>query len=99
MARYSRDGADFGAILRMPGVRAAVIDVTEQVGARARSFAPVDDGDYLRGIETTLIERGGNDRDRPEGRVTATAPHSAAVEWGNSRSRGRHVLARALYGR
>lgn len=98
MARYSRDGADFGAILQSPGIRAAVSSVTEEIAARARGYAPVDDGDYLRGIQTSVLARGGDDGDRPEGRVTASAPHSAAVEFGNSRTRGQHVLGRAMRG-
>lgn len=98
MARYSREGADFGAILNSPGVRAAVAATTEDIAARARGLAPVDDGDYLRGIRTSMTARGGDNQDRPEGRVTATAPHSAAVEFGNSRSRGQHVLGRAIRG-
>lgn len=98
MARYSRDGADFGGILRMPGIRAAVVDVAEQTATRAIAGAPVDDGDYQRSITVTVVENGGDDGDRPEAFVTARVGHAAAVEFGNSRVRGQHVLARALRG-
>lgn len=99
MARYSRDGADFGAILRSPGVRDAVVDIADQVADRARALAPVDDGEYKASIAVRVVELGGNDRDRPEAYVVADVAHGAAVEFGNSRTRGRHVLARALTGR
>lgn len=89
------DKRDFRRILNDPGVVAAVTAEAEKAAAAARAMAPVDSGDYAAGIEVS-VERGGVRNDRKIGVVTATADHSAAIEFGNSKTRAQHVLARAL---
>jgi hypothetical protein len=96
MARYSRSGADFGAILRSPDVRAAVVNVAGRVAATARAIAPVDDGSYRASIHVEVRPNGGPKGDRPETLVVADDKAAAAVEFGNRHVRGQHVLARAL---
>ena len=51
----------------------------------------MDTGEYLAGIIVT--DEPGDDR--VGSRVTATANHSAAVEFGNARTRGQAILGRA----
>lgn len=67
---------------------------TRGVYRRARALAPVDTGEYHDGIE--IEYRWGWKDDRAIGVVTATAPHSAAVEWGN---RGNGQSAQGVLGR
>lgn len=100
MATYRADHAATGRWLRTSAeLQAACHDAAERIAARARAIAPVDSGAYRSGIVV---------RDEPntawDGRVgsvvEATAPHSATVEWGTRRHRGRgqHVLRRAVEG-
>lgn len=85
-----------GGILSGPQVARAVRAEAEKVAARARVGAPVDSGEYAAGIVVTTEARGGTKHDRPVAHVVATAPHSAAVEFGNSHSAAQYPLLRAL---
>jgi Bacteriophage HK97-gp10, putative tail-component len=96
VARYSRTGADFGAILRSPEIRGVVEDHAQRVAARARAYAPVDDGSYRASIHVEVRPNGGPKGDRPEALVVADDKAAAAVEFGNRHVRGQHVLSRAL---
>jgi len=90
--RYEPDFRATGRWLRTSGeLQRAVHAAAEDIAARARGFAPVDSGEYLAGIVVT--DEPGDDR--VGSRVTATAPHSAAVEFGNARTRGQAILRRA----
>lgn len=76
----------------------------ERIAVAAEAIAPVGDaakgdkhpGEYKASfqIESGVTEslRGR----RAYGRVTNTAPHAAAVEFGNARSPAQHVLGRAV---
>lgn len=65
----------FEALLRSAPVRGLVDGAAERVADKARSTAPVGDGDYKNGIKTS-----GKLQDRYVGLVQATAPHSMVVE-------------------
>ncbi len=69
--------------------RAAGRDVADA----AASIAPVDSGAYLASI--SVVEASGTDRVGVN--VEADVPYAAAVEFGNTatRGRGQHVLTRA----
>lgn len=75
-------------LLRSEGVARAVRAPAEKVGARARSSAPVETGDYRDSIHVEDEVH----RDRVVARVYADSDHAAAVE---SRTRN---LGRALAG-
>lgn len=94
---FSRRGNTLGGLLTSPEVYAVLVTVANGVAARARAGAPVDSGEYVGSIHVESQQQGGGkNNDRAEARVVATADHAAAVEFGNSRSRGRHVLRGAL---
>jgi hypothetical protein len=96
VARYSSQGADFGAILRSREIHAAVEAEARQVAARAHAIAPVDDGSYRQSIHVEVRPNGGPKGDRPEALVVADEKAAAAVEFGNHHNRAQHILARAL---
>lgn len=80
------NNAFFEELGRSPKVVALVNQKRDQVAAAARAAAPVDSGDYKRGIVT----RGKVEKRRYVGLVVATAPKSLLIE------SQRGVLARAL---
>ena len=90
--RYEADFRATARWLRTSGeLQRAVHAAAEDIAVRARALAPVDSGASRAGIVVT--DEPGDDR--VGSRVTATAPHSAAVEFGNSRTRGQAILRRA----
>jgi hypothetical protein len=92
--RYEPDFQATARWLRTSGeLQRAVHATAEDIASRARALAPVDSGAYRAGIVVT--DEPGDDR--VGSRVTASAPHSAAVEFGNARTggRGQAVLRRA----
>lgn len=104
MGNFKPNRAGIGAMLRGPELQGLMREKAEKIAAAARSMAPVGKppedkhpGMYRDSFEvssgvTTDVQ--GNQR--AYGRVTNTAPHAAAVEWGNSRSPAQHVLGRAM---
>lgn len=92
--RVNVDRSQFGRILDDHQITAAAVAVAEEIAAAARGLAPHDSGEYAAGIEVSS-ERVGVKNPRMGAVVTATADHSAAVEFGNSRMRAQHVLTRA----
>lgn len=54
---------------------------------------------YRDSFDTRVVRGPFNGLQRSIGIVENTAPHAAAVEFGNDRVRGRHILSRALDGR
>ncbi|GAA3947878.1 hypothetical protein [Microbacterium soli] len=76
----------FEELGRSPKVVALVNQVRDQVAAAARASAPVDSGDYKRGI----IATGKVEKKRYVGLVVATDPKSLLIESKMG------VLARAL---
>lgn len=90
--RYEPDYRATGRWLRTSDeLQHAVHDAAEDIATRARALAPVVTGRYRAGIVVTDDPAG----DRVASQVTATAPHSVAVEFGNSRVRAHAVLQRA----
>jgi hypothetical protein len=92
--RVDIDNSDFGRILDDPGVTAAAVAVAHQIATVARAIAPKDTGEYAAGIGVT-VEQVGAKHPRRGAVVTASAPYSAAVEFGNSHTQAHHVLKRA----
>ena len=95
MARYEPDYGATGRWLRNDReLYQAVFAAARQIASQARVIAPVDSGEYRDRIEVSA-GRGWDGRVAAD--VAALAAHSAAVEFGNRRTRGRgqHVLARA----
>jgi len=92
--RIDRQG--IGRLLTEPQLAAIVEQESNGIAGRARGIAPRDSGEYAASIHVTMDQRGGARRDRPVGHVVASAPHSAAVEWGNSRARAQHPLLHAV---
>jgi hypothetical protein len=69
------NSAFFEALGRSPGVVGLVDAAAEKIAATARSTAPVDSGDYKRGIETS-----GKYQDRYVGLVVGTDPKTMLIE-------------------
>lgn len=102
--RWNWDYAGFGALLQGPEMQAEMRKRAERIAAAAEAIAPVGDaakgdkhpGQYKASFE---VESGVTDSlrgRRAYGRVTNTAPHAAAVEFGNAHSPAQHVLGRAV---
>jgi hypothetical protein len=66
------------AIGFMPGIAHAMEETAEEIADEARELAPVDEGDYIAGIEAT----GGTDSESAMGRVNANDWKSGLVEFG-----------------
>ncbi|TDC92356.1 HK97 gp10 family phage protein [Saccharopolyspora aridisoli] len=97
--RYRRNSRSTGRFLRSSQLYPVVRETTREIARRARRLAPVGDtGDYQDGITTSY--HGGWTDGRLVGEVEATAPHSAAVEFGNRGNQysAQHVLRRAAAG-
>jgi hypothetical protein len=91
---YRPDRRATGVWLRTdPQLRRITHDVADRIVAAARGIAPVDDGEYLAGLRAVDAPV----PDRVGAAAEATAGHSAAVEFGNTQTRGRAqaVLQRA----
>jgi HK97 gp10 family phage protein len=90
-----RNSSGYRRTLKSPEMTLAVRSAAEVIATKARAIAPKDTGRYAASIKVSVNRRGGIRGDRVEGVVTATAPYSAAIEFGNSKSQARHVLKRA----
>lgn len=68
-----------------------------QIQANAQQMSPVESGDYINSFEVTSGVRatGPRNKRRAFGRVTNTAPHAMAVEFGFGRTPRYRVLGRA----
>lgn len=67
----------------------------EEVRRRAVGYAPEHSGVYKQSFRIESTRRGGVRGDRAEARVINSAPHAAAVEWGNARTPRYRPLGRA----
>ncbi|GAA2812802.1 hypothetical protein GCM10010470_55300 [Saccharopolyspora taberi] len=97
--RYRRNSRSTARFLRSAQLYPVVRDMTREIARRARRLAPIGDtGEYVDGITTHY--HGGWTDGRLVGEVEATAPHSAAVEFGNAGNKhsAQHVLRRAASG-
>ena len=85
-------------IARSPEVLRLLEKRADRVRDAAVALAPVESGTYKRSFKTYsfLTQYGGFQRGMAT--VVNEAPYAAAVEFGNARRRGEHVLARALAG-
>lgn len=92
--RYTPDHAGLGRLLRSRGLQDACVDAAERGAEWVRSHAPHDRGDYRAGIHVRRARTHSGDRVAAE--VVAGAKHSAALEWGNRRTKARHLLASAI---
>ncbi|MFE0021909.1 hypothetical protein [Amycolatopsis sp. NPDC059021] len=91
------DHEGMAALLLGPEVHELVMGRARGGAQFAQGIAPHRTGEYAAGIRAEDGGLGGRRHDRPVGLIVATAPHSAAVEWGNSHQPyPRHVLARTL---
>jgi hypothetical protein len=94
---FTPDHVGIGELLRGPEMREMIMDRTRGGAAFAQHIAPVRTGEYAAGIVAEDGGLGGRNHDRPMGLIVATAPHSAAVEWGNAhQDHPYHVLARTI---
>lgn len=106
---YVKSDRGIGQMLVMPGMLTAMGARAEKVAARARATAPVDEdgkhpGQYRDGIEVRVLVRPKSEEPprakkkeaRACGRVVATAPHSAHVEFGDEKRPAHRTLRNAL---
>jgi hypothetical protein len=97
--RYRPNHRSTAQFLRSQQLYVVVRALTTEITRRARAIAPVGEtGEYVEGIVAHY--HGGWKDDRLVGEVEATAPHSAAVEFGNAGNdhTAQHVLRRAASG-
>ncbi|AXB41297.1 MULTISPECIES: hypothetical protein [Amycolatopsis] len=91
------DHKGLAALLRGPEVHDLIMDRARGGAEFAQRIAPRQTGEYAAGIRAEDGGLGGRRHDRPVGLIVATAPHSAAVEWGNDhQTHPHHVLGRTL---
>lgn len=93
---FQLDHQGIAAYLRSPEVRELVVAAAERGAEFARRIAPHETGEYAEGIHAGDGGLGGRRHDRHVGLIVATAPHSAAVEFGNAHVPAQHVLGRTL---
>lgn len=94
---FTLDHEGIAELLRGPEMHQMVMDRARGGAAFAAHIAPVRSGEYAAGIVAEDGGLGGANRDRPMGLIVATAPYSAAVEWGNPHQpHPYHVLARTI---
>ncbi|MGW5741580.1 hypothetical protein [Amycolatopsis sp. NPDC003861] len=91
------DHQGLAQLLRGAEVHDLVMDRARDGAQFAQTIAPRRTGEYAAGIQAEDGGLGGPRHDRPVGLIVATAPHSAAVEWGNDHQHHpHHVLARTI---
>jgi hypothetical protein len=91
------DHRGLAQMLRGAEVHDLVMDRARAGAQFAESIAPRRTGEYAAGIHAEEGGLGGPRYNRPVGLIVATAPHSAAVEWGNDhQTHPHHVLARTI---
>lgn len=98
-SRYEHKYKAFGdEVLRAPFMRRQMLDRAYAVKAAAEAISPVASGEYLRSFEVSAgIRPAGKRRARRAyARVTNTAPHAMAVEFGFGRTPRYRVLGKAL---
>ncbi|WP_027944031.1 hypothetical protein [Amycolatopsis taiwanensis] len=94
--RFELDHDGIGELMLSPDMRSMLTDRARGGAQFAQHIAPRVTGQYATSIHAEDGGRGGRKRDRAMTVIVASAPHAAAVEWGNRHRRGRHVLARTL---
>ncbi|MEU3624850.1 hypothetical protein BS329_18050 [Amycolatopsis coloradensis] len=91
------DHRGLAQLLRGTEVHGLIMDRARGGAQFAETIAPRRTGEYAAGIQAEDGGLGGRRLDRPVGLIVATAPHSAAVEWGNDhQNHPHHVLARTI---
>lgn len=96
---YEHDYKAFGnEVLRAPWMTSAMRARATAVISTAMSMAPVDTGEYEASFELSDgLTSSGGDGIRVYARVTNTAAHAAAVEYGFGRVPRYRVLGRSMY--
>ncbi len=88
---YTPDRSGVARMLASNGMRAFAQSTADTAAIMAAARMPRRTGE-LAGSITARAVRGGKEGGRWVGEVEATAPHAAAVEFGNRKSKARHVL-------
>lgn len=102
MARFQPDHKGIAAFIRSDEVVKATKRVADQIADVARANAPVETGEYARGIKVERNDAGGIRGDRVVFEVVATGGHPTLVEWGRNPGNGSpgyagdHVMQRAV---
>lgn len=96
---YTHNFPAFGKeCLQAPWMRSVMRARAAAVMSTAQSISPVDTGEYVSSFELSDgITSFGGPGMRAFGRVTNTAPHALAVEFGFGRTPRYRVLGRSLY--
>lgn len=82
--RFVLDPEGIAALLRSPEMHEFVMSRARGGAQFAARIAPRRTGEYAASIHAEDGGLGGPRRDRVMGLIVASAPHSAAVEWGNA---------------
>ncbi|MBB5154959.1 hypothetical protein [Saccharopolyspora phatthalungensis] len=94
---FRLDHQGLAALLRGPEVHDLIMDRARGGAQFAQRIAPRRTGEYAANLRAEDGGLGGRRNDRPVGLIVATAPHSAAVEWGNEcQPHAYHVLSRTI---
>ena len=94
---FELNSAGIAALLRSPEMHEFVMSRARGGAQFAGRIAPRRTGEYAASIHAEDGGLGGPRRDRVMGLIVASAPYSAAVEWGNAHAeQAHHVLGRTL---
>lgn len=96
---FSIDRRGLRNIMKSDEVGDVCYDVARQVMSNAQALAPDGPtGRYASSFSVSRISERMGGAERAGAQVVNDAPHAAAVEFGNRRVAGQHVLTRALEG-
>ena len=96
---YEHNYKAFGnEVLRAPWMKAQMHARAYAIMLTARRISPIESGDYIESFEVTdgIRPAGKRQTRRAYGRVTNTAPHAMAVEFGFGRTPRYRVLGKAM---
>lgn len=96
---YEHDYGAFGQeVLRASWMTSAMRSRAAAIMSTAQSMSPIDTGDYVSSFEISDgLTSSGGEGIRVYARVTNTAGHAAAVEYGFGRVPRYRVLGRSMY--
>ncbi|MBP2341120.1 hypothetical protein JOF41_007374 [Saccharothrix coeruleofusca] len=92
--RYQPDRAGMAALLKSDDMGRACLEAAQRGARWVQARAPRESGRYAAGVRAVraVSPRG----DRAGARLEATDAKSAAIEFGNKRTKARHLLRSAI---
>lgn len=102
-AKFRASYAGIGELIRSAAMEEAMRELAERIKSKAEADAPVGDprtdphaGRYRDSFKVSSGREGGRKKDRAYGQVSNSAPEAFYVEYGTSKTEGRHTLLNAV---